>query len=154
MKIKILALSALMTLAVTSVFAQTNTTTTTTGGSMQGMMMPSMDDQDYGDWKATWMKLKTTPAGATSSMKMLAMEPQFRDEYDAKVFKHLVKMTMAEHQCPHRQYDMAQPIMSPDAKWMHVEMKLNAYRRELIRETEARRMELDRSMGRSTAPGM
>lgn len=152
MKIKILALSALMTLAVTSVFAQTNTTAT--GGSMQGMMMPSMEDQDYSDWKSTWMKLKTTPAGATSSMKMLAMEPQFRDEYDAKVFKHLVKMTMAEHQRPYRQYDMAYPIMSSDAKWMHVEMKLNAYRRELISENEARRMELDRSMGRSTSPGM
>ena len=145
MKIKILALSALMTLAVTSAVAQTAT---------GGMMSPSMDDQDYSDWKSTYMRLKTTPAGATSSMKMLTMEPQFRDEYDAKVFKYLVKMASAEHSRPYRQFDMPHPIMSADAKWMHVEMKLNAYRRELIRENEARRMELDRSMGRSTSSGM
>lgn len=136
MKIKTLALSFLMTLAVTSAFAQT--------------MSPSTDDQDYSDWKGTWMKLKTTPAGATSTINKLTMEPQFKDWLDAKVFKHMVQMTMAEHRQPSRQFDTAQPIMSADAKWMHVEMKLNTYRRELIREYEARGMERDRMMGKST----
>lgn len=142
MKIKLLALSALMTLAVTSAFAQ------------NGMMSPSMDDQDYSDWRQTYYRLAATPAGAVSSQKAIMESVTFRDELDSMVFKKLAKMAMAEHRTPARPFDSPWPITSQNRDWERVSMKLNAYRRELIRENEARRMELDRSMGRSTSSSM
>lgn len=139
MKIKNIALSALLSLAVTSAFAQDS-------------MMPSMEDQDYSGWKDTYRKLVSTPAGATSSMKMMSgMDMQFNDEYDYKVFKKLKMMASAESREPYRPFDMAQPIVSFDTKWTVIERKLNTYRRELIRENEARRMELNQMMGKPSS---
>ena len=78
--------------------------------------------------------------------------PEFKDEYDAKVYKFMAKMASEEHSCPKRPFDWAEPIMSFDSYWMGVEMKLNTYRRELIREDEARGMAVAKMMGRPMPP--
>lgn len=131
MKMKTFALATFMTLAVTSAFAHTATT-------KQDGMMPSMDDQDYSGWKATFKKIKATPAGATSTEKMVMMQPEFKDEYDAKVYAYMVKMASEAHSTPSRPFDCAEPILSFDFYYKGVERMLNTYRRELIREDEAR----------------
>ena len=141
MTIKTLAITALMTLAVTSSFASKMP-------AKQMAMAPSMDDQDYSGWKAGYKKMKMTPAGASSSMKMMDMMPEFKDEYDAKVYKFLMRMAAPEHRTPARPFDWAEPMISYDVYWMGVEKKLNTYRRELIREDEARGMAVAKMMGR------
>lgn len=141
MKIKTLALATIMTLAVTSAFASSKVSTVRQDSSMQnGMMMASMDDQDYSGWKATYKKLVSTPVGASSSIKkaMMMEGMEFRDAYDAKVYAYMLRMAAPEHQEPARPFDFNMAPVGFDTKWERVEKELNTYRRELIREDEAR----------------
>lgn len=143
MKIKTFALAAFMTLAVTSAFAQPATTTPaeTPSWRQNGMMAPSMDDQDYSAWKPVFKMLYNTPVGASSSIKkaMMMMEGmEFKDEYDARVYAYMIRLAMPEHRRPLREFDTNVSRVSFDTTFMRVQLQLNAYRRELIAEDEAR----------------
>ena len=90
MKIKTFTL-ALLTVVTASAFAsskqdQQNPPMQDPGMMNQGgMMSPSMEDQDYSDYKEYFRALRSIPVGSTSGLKK-AMDaaPQPRDQFDAR----------------------------------------------------------------------
>ncbi len=135
---KTLNLMAVMAFAATTVFAQTTTADKpASSGSMQSgsMMSPDVENQDYSAWKDYFRKRRYAPIAPAKGM-MMDM-PEFKDVYDEKTFKYLMRITSEENQIPRRPFDAPVPIASYDRYFKLLETKANTYRRELIRENEA-----------------